>query len=199
MDVRASHLAVIVPAGPSREQAVAKVDQTAQGDEGEEDCLFQTNRMGAVGLFFEEAALSNLGAGGHVRLIEEYGRGEKSSSEFHSPAELAIIHGDRRLRAQFRPRRNQGFGAGELSPPGEDDPFAGYASRVDLFADIDGEGGGDADPLFQEAQNRQWQRYFGPVIHSSLLMPLPFPALGASHGRTGLPPSFIPDCCRYRI
>ena len=116
MDVGAPHLAVIPAAGPPGDQGVAEVDQAAQRDERKEDGLFQSHGVAAVRLFLEEAPLPNLGAGSHIRPIQEHGGFEKSPLELDIPAEPAVRHRDRRFAAQFYPRRDQCFWAGDLGP-----------------------------------------------------------------------------------
>ncbi len=62
MDVGTAHLAVVAAAGASGHQAVAEVDQAAQGHERKQDGLLQPHRVGNPGLLFQDGTGPHMGA-----------------------------------------------------------------------------------------------------------------------------------------
>ena len=51
---------MVLAAGTAGHEAVAEVDEAAQGDEREEDGLLEADAVGAVGLLLQQAALAHL-------------------------------------------------------------------------------------------------------------------------------------------
>ena len=73
MNVGGADFAVVFAAGAAGHEAVAKIDETAEGDVGEEDGLFEAYGVGAAGLLFDEAARPHMRAAAHGGAVEQHG------------------------------------------------------------------------------------------------------------------------------
>ena len=69
MDVGTADLAVIVAARATGHQAVAKVDEASQGNEGEKDGMFKAHRMTGLCFLLEERPLAHMRPIGQARSI----------------------------------------------------------------------------------------------------------------------------------
>jgi hypothetical protein len=90
MNIGTAHLGVILPAGSSGHQAIAKINQTAQLNEREQYGLFQTDSVIAAGFFFQKAPGTNLRVAAHGRFIQKNGIGKVSSPEFNIRTQLTV-------------------------------------------------------------------------------------------------------------
>ncbi len=73
MNVGTADFAMIVPAGATGHEAIAKIDQAAQGDEREKNRLFQPDGMGNAGLFFENGPGPDVGTGAGFGALQKDG------------------------------------------------------------------------------------------------------------------------------
>ena len=69
MNERTAHFTVIFRPGTPGHQAIAEIDQAAQRNVREQDGLLQPHRVGSAGTFFENRALSHMGARSNGRAL----------------------------------------------------------------------------------------------------------------------------------
>ena len=94
VDIRASHLTVIIPTGSPCHQAVTEVDETAERHEWEEDGLFEADAMGPASLFFQDGSFTDMGSEPHVRFIKKYGSAEIAAFELYILPYLTVFNGN---------------------------------------------------------------------------------------------------------
>ena len=150
MDVGAAHLAVVLPAGAARHQAVAEVDQTAEGDEGEKNGLLQADAMGAAGLLLQEAALAHLRRRGPGWTVRGKRMVEVAALELDPGSELAVFNRGRTFAADQRACRDDRLVAMDSATWINFNSVARDAVNIDLVADVDGQRVGKVDALFHQ-------------------------------------------------
>ena len=104
MNIGAADFTVVFAAGAAGHQAIAKIDQTAQGDEGKENRLFEGNGVGNTGLFFQNGRFPNMGPQTRLVIAQKNRLFEISSLKFNIRSDLAIFHRSRCFIAQFDTR-----------------------------------------------------------------------------------------------
>ena len=125
---------MVFPARSTGQETVAEIDQAAQGHKGKQDGLLQPHGVGDAGLFFENGAGPHMGAGTGFGTLQKDGIFEIAALQFYMGADVAVVHGKGRFKAQFSAVTDQGVGAEQFTS-GVDGRLFGDPGAIHLITD----------------------------------------------------------------
>lgn len=126
---------MIVPAGATGHEAIAKIDQAAQGDEREKNRLFQPDGMGNAGLFFENGPGPDVGTGAGFGASRKTAF-SKYPLQFHTGADITILDRNRCLVSQLGALANQRLCAKNFAACMNGNAFGGNSIWVNVVTNL---------------------------------------------------------------
>ena len=144
---------------PASHQAVAQIHEASSGHIGHQQRLFETHRMAAANLFFQQRSGPDVGSRAKGCAIQQSGLADPSAVDLDIAAELAAIQRHRCFPAQFAAGADTGSGAAEAAA-GVDRDIRCDATGNDLVCDPHLLGSRQPYAAIQQAANG-----FGCVNH----------------------------------
>ncbi|OQC22414.1 MAG: hypothetical protein BWX70_03184 [Verrucomicrobia bacterium ADurb.Bin070] len=144
VDVRRADLRMVLAARAAGHQRIAEVDQAAGRDPRQEDRLLDTHAMRDRRALLEQAARAHVRPAAGLEAVQKGRALKKAASQLDAGAELAVVHGGRRLAADHA-RRTDGEIRAAQAAAGMDDRARRDAVGVDVGRDVGGFGGHECD------------------------------------------------------
>ena len=147
MDIGTADLAVIATAGAAGHEAVAKIDQAAQGHERKQNGVLQPDAVRAGGFLLKDTGLAHLRARTHAGFLQENRLGKRTALQLDLRPDLAVINRYRAFAPEHSAGCNHGLVAIQTRARIQHDIVARDGIDVHLIADIQTERIGNADTL----------------------------------------------------
>jgi hypothetical protein len=163
VDIARPHLGVIAPRRAARHEAVAEVDEAAEGDIGQQDRLLEADRVSGAGLFLQQRPLAHMRPGPERGAFEENGFRGIPGRDRGPRAEPDVVDRHRTFGPERDAGRDDRLGSRDAATGVNDHAVAAHPGGVHVVGNVDGVRQGHPHPCGEQSGNPRVRAHDQPV------------------------------------